>query len=183
MVFSKSYIPNPLPDFPDVLFKLQQNIHCILIDEFQDVNKLQYNLVKLIGGKNGNIFIVGDDDQSIYRFRGAGEENLRQFEKDFTNVSKVVLDTNYRCPKEIVAVSSKLILANEKRFYKNLSSGKKESGKVTCLDFINKDLEREFVTLKIEDMIKTVKEVANVNYVDKNEMINVWKEIMKQTIL
>ena len=145
-----------LSDFPDVLFKLQQNIHCILIDEFQDVNKLQYNLVKLIGGKNGNIFIVGDDDQSIYRFRGAGEENLRQFEKDFTNVSKVVLDTNYRCPKEIVEVSSKLILANEKRFYKNLSSGKKESGKVTCHNFINKDLEREFVTSKIEDMIKTV---------------------------
>lgn len=145
-----------LRDNPGILAMLQSKVRYILIDEFQDVNRTQYELISLLAGKNGNLFVVGDDDQSIYRFRGAGEENLRQFETDFPLAKKVVLDINYRCPQEVVKLSSKLIEHNTMRFQKKLSSGKNEAGKVSCKRFISKEEERRYIAEMIKTIVSTV---------------------------
>ena len=130
---------------------LQGKISYILIDEFQDVNSIQYDLIFLLAGKNGNLFVVGDDDQSIYKFRGAGEQNFRKFEQDFKRVKQVVLDINYRCPKEIVEVSSKLIAQNQKRYQKELYSGKIESGTIHSRHFFSKEEERNYILELIKE--------------------------------
>ena len=90
----------------------------ILIDEFQDINQIQYEIVKMLALPENNLFIVGDDDQSIYRFRGARPELMLGFEKDYPDAKKVILNTNYRCSAEIVDSAEHLISHNTKRFPK-----------------------------------------------------------------
>lgn len=148
-----------LKEKPDILKVIQSEVRYILVDEFQDVNKTQYELISHLAGKNGNLFVVGDDDQSIYRFRGAGEENLRQFEKDFPLAKKVVLDINYRCPKDVVKLSSKLIEHNTMRFKKKLYSGKSDMGYISCKQFVSKDEERKYITEMIKTLVSTFKVV------------------------
>lgn len=142
-----------LKNNPDFLNSIQKKIKYILVDEFQDINRVQYELIALLAGKEANLFVVGDDDQSIYRFRGAGEENFRQFESDFKPKQKVILNINYRCKKEIIKVSSNLISYNEKRFMKNLESAHKESGQVIFRKYISKDEERKGVIKEIRKVV------------------------------
>ena len=113
---------------PDILAMWQNRFRYILIDEFQDINKVQYRIVKMLAEKRRNLFVVGDDDQSIYRFRGARPEIMLGFEKDYPDVYKVVLGINYRCSAQIVEGARNLIEKNHKRFPKDLESyrGKKE---------------------------------------------------------
>lgn len=94
------------------LAECQKKYRYILVDEFQDTNYAQNELVKLISGKSGNITVVGDDDQSIYRFRGAAISNILDFKKDFKNAKEIVLRENYRSTKEILDHSYKLIQNN-----------------------------------------------------------------------
>lgn len=94
----------------------------ILIDEFQDINKIQYEIIKQISGKTSYLNIVGDDDQSIYRFRGAKPEIMLNFPKDFPEVYQVILDINYRSTAQIVDKSLKLISNNKSRFSKEIKS-------------------------------------------------------------
>lgn len=95
------------------ILKLVRNrFKYILVDEYQDTNYAQNELVKLIAGENGNITVVGDDDQSIYRFRGASISNILMFKKHFLNVKQIVLNINYRSTKEILGHSYKLIQHN-----------------------------------------------------------------------
>ena len=86
----------------DILGAWQTKYQYILIDEFQDINKVQYEVVKLLAGERKNIFIVGDDDQSIYRFRGAKPEIMLGFERDFPGTERILLDINYRSTRDIV---------------------------------------------------------------------------------
>ena len=102
----------------------QNRFRYILIDEFQDINRVQYEIVKMLAGERKNLFIVGDDDQSIYRFRGAKPEIMLGFEKDFPGTKKVVLDINYRSSKEIVVSAERLIRHNKKRFEKNMKANR-----------------------------------------------------------
>lgn len=143
-----------------ILKVIQKEAQYILVDEFQDINKMQYELISLLAGKEGNLFVVGDDDQSIYRFRGAGEENLRRFERDFIAAQKIILDINYRCPSEIVKVSSKLIEHNPNRFRKDLKSGKAEKGDIICKKFKTKDEERQFIVKEIKSQKGYQKSIA-----------------------
>lgn len=83
----------------DILAGWQKRFPYILIDEFQDINQVQYDVVKMLAGEKKNLFIVGDDDQSIYRFRGARPEIMMHVEKDFPGIKKIVLDVNYRLPQ------------------------------------------------------------------------------------
>lgn len=147
---------------PNVLSMLQRKINYILIDEFQDINRIQYELISLLAGKKGNVFVVGDDDQSIYKFRGAGEENFRKFEREFSGTKQVILDTNYRCPKEIVDVSVKLIGHNKKRYQKQICSGKRECGSLQCKRFSSKEEERNYIIEFIKEHLtkKEPEEVA-----------------------
>ena len=86
---------------PDILLAWQSKYHYILVDEFQDINKVQYDVIKLLVEKSRNIFIVGDDDQSIYGFRGAKPEIMLDFTKDFEDAAKINLDINYRSTSNI----------------------------------------------------------------------------------
>lgn len=107
---------------PDILSSLRKRYKYILVDEFQDINKLQYEITKLLAAPDNNLFIVGDDDQSIYGFRGAKPEIMLGFGKDYPNVKTTLLGTNYRCSRNIVDGSEKLIKHNKARYEKRLSS-------------------------------------------------------------
>ncbi len=106
----------------DILEQLRKIFRYILVDEFQDSNKLQYEILKLLGKPNENVFIVGDDDQSVYGFRGARPEIMHSFAKDFDNVKITYLSENYRCGRSISEASIKVISKNSNRFKKTLVS-------------------------------------------------------------
>lgn len=136
-----------LRDRPDILAMWQEKFQYILIDEFQDINRVQYEIVKMLAGKQKNLFIVGDDDQSIYRFRGAKPEIMLGFEKDFPGAKKILLRVNYRCSEEIVKSAGRLIAHNTKRFAKEIESARGKKVPVVyrqfqtvgeeCTDIIN----------------------------------------------
>lgn len=109
-----------LRDRPDILKMWQERFSYILVDEFQDINRIQYEIVKMLAGEQANLFIVGDDDQSIYRFRGAKPEIMLGFEKDYPKAKRMILNINYRCSQEIVDGARRLISHNTKRFAKEL---------------------------------------------------------------
>jgi len=124
----------------DILEYWQSCYEYILIDEFQDICPLQYKLIKLLAEPERNIFVVGDDDQSIYSFRGAEPGMCFEFEKNYKGCrgfEKISLGVNYRCAPEIVDASARLILHNKKRYKKLLESGRGEcKGRVVfrCFD-------------------------------------------------
>lgn len=106
----------------DILKIWQDQFEYILIDEFQDINKVQYDIVRMLAKPKDNLFIVGDDDQSIYRFRGAKPEIMLKFQNDYQNAKKIVLDMNYRSTKSIIEMASKVIVKNKKRFQKKINT-------------------------------------------------------------
>lgn len=112
----------------DILARWQQRFRYILIDEFQDINRLQYETICMLAKPEDNLFIVGDDDQSIYGFRGSRPDIMLSFPRQFPQTKKIVLNTNYRCSHQILTASGKLIGHNRKRYQKNLTSykGKRE---------------------------------------------------------
>ena len=113
-----------LKEREDIRTLWQNKFQHILIDEFQDINKVQYEIIRMLAGKGDHLFIVGDDDQSIYRFRGARPEIMLGFEKDYPEAKKVILNTNYRCSEEIVEGAEHLISHNTKRFPKNMQAAR-----------------------------------------------------------
>lgn len=113
-----------LKEREDIRILWQNKFQHILIDEFQDINKVQYEIIRMLAGKGDHLFIVGDDDQSIYRFRGARPEIMLGFEKDYPEAKKVILNTNYRCSEEIVEGAEHLISHNTKRFPKNMQAAR-----------------------------------------------------------
>ena len=136
-----------LRDRPDILKMWQERFQYILVDEFQDINRIQYEIVKLLAGSRENLFIVGDDDQSIYRFRGAKPEIMLGFEKDYLRARRMILNINYRCSQEIVEGARRLIAHNTKRFEKKLTAArgskvpivyrKMENTSAECSDIVN----------------------------------------------
>ncbi len=97
----------------DILALWQKQYPYILIDEFQDINKLQFEIVKMMALPHNNLFVVGDDDQSIYRFRGSKPELMLGFTKSYPDTKKILLDTNYRSDREIVKAAGKLISSQQ----------------------------------------------------------------------
>lgn len=105
---------------PDILTAWQKKYQYILIDEFQDINRVQYEIVKMLALPQNNLFIVGDDDQSIYRFRGARPELMLGFEKDYPEAERILLDINYRSVSTITESAGKVISNNKTRFPKEI---------------------------------------------------------------
>jgi DNA helicase II / ATP-dependent DNA helicase PcrA len=105
---------------PDILENYQKRFNYFLIDEFQDINKVQYELVKMLSSNKGNICAVGDDDQSIYSFRGSDPAYLFKFRDDFINAKLIILNQNYRSPHEIVETANTVISANLLRHEKEM---------------------------------------------------------------
>ena len=112
---------------PDILQKWQNHIRYLLVDEYQDTNITQYQLVKLLAGQLGRFTVVGDDDQSIYAWRGAQPENLKQLQHDFPRLEVIKLEQNYRSMSRILKVANQLIANNphtfEKKLWSNLGQG------------------------------------------------------------
>ena len=126
---------------PDILKLWQDKYKYILIDEFQDICKVQYEVIKLLALPENNLFIVGDDDQSIYRFRGAKPEIMLGFKHDYTSATELLLDTNYRSTGEIVNKSAMLIKQNEKRFSKAIKTNRQE-GNITDIQVFKNEKEQ-----------------------------------------
>lgn len=104
----------------DILKAWQKKYQYILVDEFQDINQIQYDIVRMLAAPENNLFMVGDDDQSIYRFRGSKPEIMLHVPKDYPDIKQIQLDINYRCPKDVVEYSQKLIAHNKERFPKKI---------------------------------------------------------------
>lgn len=119
-----------LEGYPEVLERYQNIYRYILVDEFQDTSNIQYDFVNILAKKNRNIFIVGDEDQSIYSFRGANIKNIRKFMVDYPEYKKYVLDQNYRSTKNILDTANKLISHNKDRIPKDLWTSKREGEEV-----------------------------------------------------
>lgn len=115
---------------PDVLEKYQRRFKYINVDEFQDTNKLQYNIVKMLAKKSGNLFVVGDEDQSIYSWRGAEIKNILDFPKDFPNAQVFKLEQNYRSTTSILKAANSVIKHNANRNEKNLWSENQQENSV-----------------------------------------------------
>ncbi|MCH1968321.1 ATP-dependent helicase [Romboutsia hominis] len=126
----------------------------ILVDEFQDINKVQFEVLKLIANPNNNIFVVGDEDQSIYGFRGARPDFLLEFEQYFKGTKKVLLDINYRSKDEIINIANRLIEKNENRYEKVIKCHQGEGGNVKYISPNDSEEEAVFIAKDILEEMK-----------------------------
>lgn len=126
-----------LSERKDILAAWQNKYQYILIDEFQDINKIQFDIIKLLAGEQKNLFVVGDDDQSIYRFRGAKPEIMLRFGDDFPQAKTVLLDTNYRSQENVVTHALNLISHNKERYQKRIKAEKPAETEVEYALFEN----------------------------------------------
>ena len=134
----------------EVLEKWQNRFKYIVVDEYQDTSKIQYMLISLLGSVHKNVCVVGDDDQSIYKFRGADIENILSFEKQFENAKVIKLEQNYRSTKNILESANAVIANNTKRKSKKLWTENSEGSKINLINPID---EREEAA-KIGDIIE-----------------------------
>ena len=134
----------------DILSHYQDMFKYILVDEYQDTNNLQYLLISLLSQKSGNICVVGDDDQSIYKFRGANIGNILSFEDDYENVKRITLDRNYRSTQNILDVANAVIANNKKRIGKELWTDNGEGSAITTVTAYNEYDEANFIAKEIK---------------------------------
>ncbi len=135
---------------PDILEKYRERFKYIMVDEYQDTNNAQYMLISLLAGENGNICVVGDDDQSIYRFRGANIRNILDFEDEYPNAHVVKLEQNYRSTSNILNAANAVIANNRGRKGKNLWTAKDGGEKITSYIAGNERDEALFIAKEIE---------------------------------
>ena len=140
-------------DNAELLAHYRRRFRHVLVDEFQDTNAIQYGWLKLLVGKEGHPFVVGDDDQSIYRWRGARVENLHQFRRDYPNVLLCRLEQNYRSTGSILAAANGLISHNSGRLGKNLWTQGSKGDPVRVYAAFNERDEAEFVSHRIRDWV------------------------------
>ena len=134
-----------LQQHPDKLAQYRQRFQYILVDEYQDTNRAQYELVKLLGGAHGNVCVVGDDDQSIYGWRGADIRNILDFNKDFPDATVVRLEENYRSTPQILTLANAVISANTQRMGKTLRATHPGGETITVVRSLDERDEAEFV--------------------------------------
>lgn len=148
-------------DFPDVLDHYRHLYKYIMVDEYQDTNVAQYRLISLLAGDKGNLCVVGDDDQSIYKFRGATIENILSFEKQYPGCEVIRLEQNYRSTENILNAANAVIRNNKQRKDKALWSDLGEGEKIKCCNFESEIAEARFVADTILDGVKNGKHFAD----------------------
>ncbi|MCL2361737.1 MAG: ATP-dependent helicase [Defluviitaleaceae bacterium] len=151
-----------LKNEPGQLASLRQAYQYIMIDEFQDINRVQYETVKLFAAPANNIFIVGDDDQSIYRFRGSRPEFLLNFPSDYPGADQVTLDINYRSTNQIIDYSNKIISANLLRYKKEITGTAQEGPKPLILVSNDQNHEAAKIAERIRAMQKKGGDLDNI---------------------
>lgn len=127
----------------------QSRFRYILIDEFQDINDVQYQIIKLLSANYENLFVVGDDDQAIYSFRGADPSYMHRFLEDYPKSRQVKLNINYRCGDRILALAARSIAHNKYRFEKEIKAGNSGENRVIATCFQNRAEELSFLTEEI----------------------------------
>ncbi len=138
---------------PDLLLHYRQRFHHILVDEFQDTNTIQYAWLRLLAGDNGRITVVGDDDQSIYGWRGARVENIRRFEKDYPGTCVQRLEQNYRSTGTILKAANAVIANNAERLGKQLWTEGHEGERIQLYTAYNEQDEARFVVERIQGWV------------------------------
>ena len=138
---------------PDVLEYYQNRFRYIMVDEYQDTNQVQYEFVRLLAGKSKNLCVVGDDDQSIYKFRGATIENIMSCEKSYPNAKVIRLEQNYRSTKNILNAANAVISNNEERKGKTLWTENPEGDKIQIHTSSNEQDEAGFVATTILEQV------------------------------
>ena len=139
---------------PDILAGWQKRFRYILIDEFQDINQIQYDTIRLLAAPENNLFIVGDDDQSIYRFRGARPEIMLNFKKDYPEAETVTLVENYRSVENIIRAAGKVIKNNHARYPKDIHGVREKGEPIEIHGFVNQGQENGFVLEKVREYQK-----------------------------
>ena len=142
-------------NYPNLLNEYQERYKYILIDEYQDTNEAQYTFSKILAAKYRNIFVVGDNDQAIYAFRGANYKNILNFEKDYPEAKTILLEENYRSTKTILNAANCVIKNNKERKDKNLWSNNEEGNKIKYKVVENEKEEASFVVDKIKELISS----------------------------
>lgn len=141
----------------ETLLKWQEQFQYILVDEFQDISPLQYEIVRMLAAPQRNLFIVGDDDQSIYGFRGASPGSMQQFRQDYPAASVIMLDRNYRCHRQVVAAALRVIGENHNRIYKRIRSVHEEGEGFRLLWYENEEEQQKAFVRELCDMQKAGK--------------------------
>lgn len=142
---------------PALLKEWQKRYSYILVDEFQDINPLQYRIIRMLAQPENNLFIVGDDDQSIYGFRGARPDIMQQFLKDYPMAEQVLLDVNYRCHAQIVEKSLQVIADNQNRFFKSIRADHNEGAGVIMQSFPSQEEEYEELLHMLQETVRKTK--------------------------
>jgi len=143
-----------LERFPEALEKWQKSFRYVLVDEYQDTNHAQYRLLQLLAQEHGNIFAVGDPDQSIYAFRGADIRNVLEFEKDFAGAKTIALEQNYRSTNNILEAANGIIENNRDRKPKNLWSDLGEGDPVRVIEVEDEHAEARYVAAEIAMLVE-----------------------------
>ena len=167
-------------EYPNVLEKYQNRFQYILIDEYQDTNEAQYILTKMISAKYRNICCVGDNDQSIYSFRGANYRNILNFEKDYKDATVIKLEQNYRSTETILNAANSVIRNNKERKDKNLWSNKKTGEKITYFKAFNERDEAFYVIREIKKLINNGINYENIAVLYRT---NAQSRIMEEELL
>ncbi len=166
-VYDELCTQNGLVDFAEILWRahyllqtnvmlreqFQQRFQHVLVDEFQDTNKIQYEWIKLLAGDSGNLFIVGDDDQSIYGWRGAKVENIQRLQNDYPHLNLIRLEQNYRSTDTILSAANALINNNANRLGKNLWTEDAEGEPIGLYTAFNETDEARFIVSRIQACI------------------------------
>lgn len=154
---------------PDILARWQKQFAYILIDEFQDISPKQYEIVRLLAAPEDNLFIVGDDDQSIYGFRGASPDIMRDFMKDYPEAHRIFLDVNFRCNGQIVEAAGRVIKENHSRVEKQICAAHGEGTGLQLQIFQSAAeqetrLTEELVRKKEQNLLDTCAMICRTNY-------------------
>lgn len=141
-------------EFPEVLDKYSSQFKYIMVDEYQDTNMLQYELISLLAQKHRNLCVVGDDDQSIYKFRGATIENILSFEKTYEDTRVIRLEQNYRSTQTILNAANAVIANNQNRKGKTLWTQNDLGEKITCYTAANEHEESDYIAKQIMERVQ-----------------------------
>lgn len=140
--------------FPEVCAYYQDRFRYILVDEYQDTNHAQYQLVNLLAAEHQNLCVVGDDDQSIYAFRGADIRNILEFERDFPNARVIRLEQNYRSTQNILTAANHLIANNTERKGKNLFTNNGDGERIKFYQAYDERQEAAFIANVITSQVQ-----------------------------
>lgn len=135
---------------PEILQGWQKRFQYILIDEFQDINRVQYEVIRMLAAPRYNLFVVGDDDQSIYGFRGAKPELMLYMKQEFPSLRTISLTVNYRSTEFITGAAARVILHNDTRFYKRVQSFRGRGQNVHVQEVLDEQEEAQYITEEIQ---------------------------------